>query len=134
MEKKEKQTKSKKEKITLEYLYKTYSFLKTSWDPKKDLMVFWIMCWDGWLWLIDEICKTIQEELDNWNIKEVMITEIKEKFGWLRFYWYWFNDRIDDKIQEMEEKSIKTCEVCWKRWKTIWESWYQTLCKEHAKI
>ncbi len=64
---------------------------------------------------------------------QVIATQIKEKFGTLRFY-YWGGDDYCRGIESMAESmSAVTCEVCGSPGKLRKGGWVQTLCDEHAK-
>lgn len=63
--------------------------------------------------------------------KSVLVIQVKEKFGGLRFYVgiapEWYCDLID----YYEEQSLKTCEICGKEGKLRTDlSWMKTLCDE----
>lgn len=45
-----------------------------------------IACYPGWLNLLDELCHELQTHLDaNPGIPQVVVRQVKEKFGGLRF-------------------------------------------------
>lgn len=76
-----------------------------------------IETWDGWYWLIDKLCGCIQNYINN-NPKhttQVIIEQVKEKFGGLRFY-YKGGDITLGTIRGMvwfvEDLSNATCEKC----------------------
>jgi len=53
----------------------------------ESLMCFGFECGDGWFDLIDVLCSTIQSYLDsNPSKQQVVVVQVKEKFGTLRFY------------------------------------------------
>ena len=83
-------------------------------------------CGQGWKSIIDpliELCKA----------RDVQITQIKEKFGTLRFYVGAAPDDVYDAIDEAEKQSAVTCEVCGATGKLRTDrSWLRTLCDEHA--
>lgn len=78
------------------------------------------MCWgfdcnDGWYWLIDNLCNTIQNYIDqnqHLNISQVVATQVKEKFGGLRFYINGGDEHIDGIIWLAESLSYHICEKC----------------------
>ena len=102
-------------------------------------------CDDGWYELIYGLCEKIQVYIDEAKCHQVIATQVKEKFGSLRFYIAFDllneDDVIDDihydAIQAMidtaSEESLKTCEVTGghgtlnKR-----GSWLKTLSKESS--
>jgi len=61
-------------------------------------------------------------------------SQVKEKFGTLRFYLTKGTDRMYDLIHEAERLSSRTCEECGKP--GLYDNktgWYYTLCEEHWK-
>ena len=87
----------------------------------------------GWLPLIERLNEDLRD-ID----PEYTIGQIKEKFGGLRFYAYsklseanytrWMN-----LIQEAEDTSYSTCEVCGgKGYRNNYGGWIKTLCRYHA--
>ena len=76
------------------------------------------MCWgfecgDGWYNILDILCKQIQWHIDK-NLKEdelegnvqVEATQVKEKFGGLRFYYHGGNDFINGLKEEIQKLKI----------------------------
>lgn len=62
------------------------------------------------------------------------VTQVKEKYGTLRYYTNFCNDNIDKFIEEAERASSKTCETCGKPGKTVAPNrWYFTACKKCLK-
>lgn len=60
------------------------------------------------------------------------VTQVKEKFGGLRFYINGGSDEIYDKITEAEKLSHETCELCGKKGELRTKiRWFTTLCDEH---
>jgi len=55
-------------------------------------------------------------------------TQVKEKYGGLRFYMTCGNDEIYSLIQKAEELSYKTCEECGSPGEERGGSWINTLC------
>jgi len=63
---------------------------------------------------------------------ETRISQVKEKFGGLRFYINHGTNEIFDLIHEYENKSYTVCEVCGKAGKCRNDiGWIRTLCEEH---
>jgi hypothetical protein len=109
-------------------------------------IAYGIECCDGWYELLDELMEKIQEADKD---KTVVIHQIKEKLGGLRFYYdgggmrldiagcpsLKINDNhinVDDIINEYEAKSYVTCEICGKPAKLCSSSgWLKTVCKDH---
>ena len=62
-------------------------------------------------------------------------TQVKEKFGGLRFYINTGSDGIHQRILQAEKESYETCEVCGKHGELRKDiGWYSTLCDEHYNI
>lgn len=64
-------------------------------------------------------------------IHQVVATQVKEKFGTLRFYHNGGDDMIDGMVYMAEEMSSRTCEVCGNPGKTSGSGWLKTTCEEH---
>lgn len=63
------------------------------------------------------------------------ITQVKEKFGGLRFYIDEGSDEMFKLIVEAEKKSYETCETCSQKGELRKDiGWYLTLCEEHYKL
>jgi hypothetical protein len=63
---------------------------------------------------------------------QVIATQVKEKFGTLRFY-YWGGDEYCSGVESMAESmSAVTCEVCGSPGKLRHDGWIRALCDEHA--
>lgn len=89
------------------------------------------MCWgfdcgEGWYEIIDDLCQEIMQVCG-----EVVpvATQVKEKYGTLRFYIDSGNDAVFEAISKAEERSSKTCEICGKSGVLRDKAgWYTTLC------
>ncbi len=115
-------------------LYEKYPKLFRQKDlPMTDTLMCWgFECGDGWYWLIDNLCHSIQDYCDNSNdsirsinkdkglteeqmdtlLYQVEAVQVKEKFGGLRFYISGGNDMIYGMIHLAEEMSYRICEKC----------------------
>jgi hypothetical protein len=60
-------------------------------------------------------------------------TQVKEKFGTLRFYVSGGDDFTNGVIRMAEAMSSVTCEECGKPGTTSGPGWVRTLCVEHRK-
>jgi len=107
--------------------------LKNGWKPDKspiiDSYIFGVK--EGWFPIIKELIEDLI--LLGWN-KE--ITQVKEKFGGLRFYINGGTDEIHDRIVEAERKSYTICEITGKPGELRKDiGWFRTLCdEEYIKI
>lgn len=91
-------------------------------------------CDIGWYDLIDELSAKIEPLLEKLNLEneeKAHATQVKEKYGSLRFYISGGTDEIFKIIDEYEMKSEEICEVCGKKGKLIHGPWITTLCDEH---
>ena len=65
------------------------------------------MCWGietngrGWYQLLDCLCSSLQWDTDCNGYPQVVATQVKEKFGTLRFYYTW---EYDNKKKPIKEK------------------------------
>lgn len=78
------------------------------------------------------------EEPPEWRTKitplhQVVASQVKEKFGTLRFYYNGGDDVIDGIVYMAEEMSSRTCEVCGNPGKTSGSGWLRTTCTEHTR-
>ena len=91
-------------------------------------------CGDGWYDLIDSLCHTIQNNIDLHKTEQFVCTQIKEKFGGIRFYGGPADGEIYDIIDFAEAHSFKVCERCGNRGELRGGSgWLYTSCAEHAR-
>lgn len=69
----------------------------------------------GWYELIDALCKQIDELMDDEEIADFEIHQIKEKFGGLRFY-FKASEKMRPRIKELINlaylKSLTICSLC----------------------
>lgn len=75
------------------------------------------MCWgvetsSGWYWLIDKLCSQLQWDIDHNKHPQVEATQVKEKFGSLRFYTNGADDTQEGMISLAEFMSEYICEHC----------------------
>ncbi len=105
------------------------------------------MCWgfdigDGWYQVIDSLCNQIQHHVD-WKqeqkekygrgdgCQQVVATQVKEKFGGLRFYYEGGDPVVDGMVRMAESWAANTCEECGKPGTMRTGGWIRTLCDEH---
>ncbi len=93
-----------------------------------------IECGPGWKQLLIPLLDYIHkynEDID--SDEHIRVTQIKEKFGTLRFYTNWSNDELDKLIQEAEDLSGETCETCGEPGTLNTQGWRFTACPTHTK-
>jgi hypothetical protein len=66
-------------------------------------------------------------------VDQVIATQIKEKFGTLRFYYHGGDEYIEGIVRMAESMSATTCEVCGAHGKQRGGGWIRTLCDKHAQ-
>lgn len=72
-----------------------------------------ISCDDGWFQLIDTLCRQIQWHGEHEpQCPPVVVRQIKEKLGGLRFYYAGGDDWIGGLVRMAEAISLHTCEMC----------------------
>ena len=92
---------------------------------------FGIECGDGWYMLLDTLMADIVNHLKyNKDVQPVNISQIKEKYGGLRFYYDGGNEYIRGAVSMAESLSYHICEKCGT---TInvgqTKGWIYTICK-----
>ena len=99
------------------------------------------MCWgiepgDGWFNIIDMLCLQIQWYIEH-NLPEDQIkgniqveaTQVKEKFGTLRFYYHGGDEFIHGLVSMAEGMSGRTCEECGNPGTQNSTGWIKTQCE-----
>jgi len=66
-------------------------------------------------------------------VPQVVATQVKEKFGGLRFYYTGGDDYINGVVAMAELMSERTCEECGDPGQLYIKGWHKTLCVKHAK-
>ena len=106
--------------------------------PMTETAMCWgVSCGDGWYNLIYTLCNCIQSHIDykervGTPIQQVVATQVKEKFGALRFYVTGGDDYTYGLISLAEALSEVTCEVCGAPGEARTGFWVSTLCDEHS--
>jgi len=102
-------------------------------DQNEPLSSFGFECGSGWFQVIYDLCSDLMKISQRKGYELPVATQVKEKFGGLRFYIEGCQEGYHERIQIAEELSVATCEVCGRRGKRIDAGWVQTLCDKHAK-
>ncbi len=122
--------------------------------------MFGIECGDGWYNILNSLCFQIQSYIDFQeemnehivrrnkeadqegqidqqmlveSIPQAVVSQVKEKFGRLRFYYDGGDEKIDGMVRMAEAMSAVTCEVCGDVGELRGRGWYYTSCDEHAR-
>ena len=97
----------------------------------------------GWWDMIYNLCSTIQWHIDWKNknaeqyperqqpVPQVVVHQIKEKFGTLRFYVEGGDDYTNGAISMAEQMSSLMCETCGAPGERRHGGWIRVLCDEH---
>jgi len=91
-------------------------FVNRHGNMKTTAMCWGFSCGDGWYWLIDKLCSQLQWNTDhnnqNGKYPQIVATQVKEKFGGLRFYVEGASDVQHAIISWAESLSYDICESC----------------------
>lgn len=86
----------------------------------------------GWWNLLKHLCHTIQNHIDqNKDCPQVVVSQIKEKFGSLRFYYDGGDSFVDGAVSLAESMAGGLCEECGAPGKRTRGGWVRTLCDFH---
>ena len=102
---------------------------------RETLMPFGFEHRDGWFDLLWELCERLEPAVaaaEKETGRPFQVLQVKQKFGGLRFYANYTNDKISALVEAAEFDSFHTCEVCGKPGKRRGSAWIQTVCDEHA--
>ena len=91
-------------------------------------LAFGIECGDGWFDLINTLCEDIIRVDPN-----AIATQVKEKFGILRFDAIAYEDEVFDLIDKAEDASEVICEECGAPGKLEGKMWFKTICEKCKK-
>ena len=111
-------------------LFDRFQFFKPERSPRESLMCFGFECGDGWFQLIWDLCESIESQLAIDLHEGFEVLQVKEKFGGLRFYTTSCSNEIYDLVDDAEEASYITCEVCGSPGESNQEGWIRTLCDD----
>ena len=122
-----------------DYLCTTYPamFVNRHKSMKESCMCWGFECGDGWFQILNQLCQNIQHHIDWKNKKEetvpqVVVEQVKEKFGTLRFYYSGGDDYIRGLVSMAESMSGVTCEECGNPGTLSTSGWWKCKCAEHG--
>jgi hypothetical protein len=118
-------------------------------DVRTTAMCWGFDCGDGWFQLLWDLSAKLEpliaayeaalsdEERERvWQFyggPPLRASQVKEKYGTLRFYMTASTPEMDEAIREAERLSAVTCEICGKPGELRGIGWVQTLCDICAK-
>ena len=91
---------------------------------------------EGWWPIIESLCANIQGHI-KWKNKDaevvpqVVVMQIKEKFGGLRFYYDGGDEQIRGMVYMAESWASRTCEICGVPATKQTTGWIKNVCDEH---
>lgn len=90
----------------------------------------------GWYPIIEALCANIQSHIDWKNreaevVPQVVVEQIKEKFGGLRFYYQGGDEQVHGMVRMAETWAANCCEECCAPGKRRNGGWIRTLCDLH---
>lgn len=100
------------------------------------------MCWgfpgDGWYGIIREAAEKLEPLIVAYKKKYPgeefpRASQVKEKFGTMRFYMTMETDEMANIVGDAERKSATVCEECGKKGKLRKGGWLRTLCSKCHK-
>ena len=120
-------------------------------DPRVTLMCWGFECGDGWYNILYQLSRQIQGHLD-WNnrrretlllnnpynipipdqIPQVTVTQVKQKYGTLRFYYDGGDELIRGMVTMAEAMTAVTCETCGAPGRIRGNHWFYTACDDHT--
>jgi len=94
---------------------------------------------EGWWPIIESLCANIQSHTDWWNknretrpvVEQVVVEQIKEKFGGLRFYYQGGDDQISGMVRMAEAWANASCETCGCPATKQTTGWIKNVCDKH---
>jgi hypothetical protein len=94
---------------------------------------------EGWWPIIESLCANIQSHTDWWNknretrpvVEQVVVAQIKEKFGGLRFYYDGGDEKIQGMVRMAESWADAVCEDCGTPATKKTTGWIRNVCDKH---
>ena len=90
----------------------------------------------GWWPILEKLCANIQSHIDWKNreseiVPQVVVAQIKEKFGGLRFYYSGGDEQVSGMVRMAEAWADTACEECGAIGTRRSGGWIRTLCDTH---
>lgn len=94
---------------------------------------------EGWWPILESLCSQIQHHIDWKNkqsvvVPQVLVAQIKEKFGGLRFYYEGGDEQIRGMVSMAESWAEHACETCGAPGTRREGGWLKTLCDHHEEM
>lgn len=121
--------------MTNRELVETYPFLipRNVWTDEiidnEDEFTVLDMMPEGWRKAFGEqMCAEIKDALTESELRDYRVTQIKEKFGTLRWYGNFYTEPLRDILARYEEKSMWTCIQCGAPATRVTTGWIAPYC------
>ena len=113
------------------YLCKRYPemFIERNLSMQVTCMCWGFECGNGWFNLLDSLCRCVTQYCKNNDVEIPRVTQVKEKFGTLRFYTSHSTEAINYLVSYAEDMSAVTCMHCGAVGKMYKESWVHCSCE-----
>lgn len=85
-------------------------------------------CGDGWMDLIYRLSQAVSMHAKSMGL-DIVATQVKEKFGTLRFYVDGGDEEVFLLIDAAEQESATICEVCGAPGALVMKGWCSTRCE-----
>ena len=109
-------------------------FRQKNLSMQETCLCWGLECGDGWYKIIDLLCELLQWDIDNNKYPQIEATQVKEKYGGLRFYTNGENEHQSGQISYACNLSEITCEECGSMENvTQTTGWIVTLCSDCLK-
>jgi hypothetical protein len=103
-------------------------------DMRSTAMCWGFDCGDGWFGLLWEASRVIEAEIVKLPEDErPRASQVKEKYGTLRFYMTSETEAMYAAIQRAEERSAVECETCGAAGEVRGTGWLDCSCEGHAR-
>lgn len=104
------------------------------WRQDRSTLVatFGFECGDGWMDLIFRLSAALSEHAGQAGL-DCVASQVKEKFGTLRFYVDGTDDVAQRLIDAAETESATICEICGAPAKLFTAGWHVTRCDAHKE-
>jgi len=97
-------------------------------------MAFGIGCGDGWFELIWDLCADLELIARQQGRPVPAASQVKEKYGGLRFYVRSASHEMHDRIEQAENESVSQCETCGVPGRRLeYNGWVYIACEKHKK-
>jgi hypothetical protein len=94
---------------------------------------FYAECQGGWRHILYGLFDKIDKHVQGDDREYFQITQVKEKYSTLRVHCFGGDDTVYAWIDEAEEASGWTCEICAAPGTTVNDGWVMTRCRRHLR-